>query len=262
MKRITVLFAAVLLVLPVLAGAEEKAKPVLDSFEKKISYALGADVGKYFSQLGDEVDFDLLVEGLTDGFNKAELALTQEEIIAVQTEFGQRLQAKQEAQLAELKKQNLEDGMAYLEENKKKDGVIVTESGLQYEILTKGEGAVPTPEDQVKVDYAGSLIDGTEFDSSIKRGQPVVFPVNQVIAGWSEALQLLPVGSKARLVIPSDLAYGEQGVPPQIPPNSVLVFEVTLHGIEEPMAEEAPEAEAPAVEAAEEAAAGEEKKAE
>ncbi len=257
MKRITVLFAAVLLVLPVLAGAEEKAKPVLDSFEKKISYALGADVGKYFSQLGDEVDFDLLVKGIEDGFTKAELALTQDEIVAVQTEFGERLQAKQAAKLEELKKQNLEDGKAFLEENKKKEGVVVTESGLQYEILTKGEGAIPTPEDQVKVDYVGSLIDGTEFDSSIKRGQPVIFGVNQVIAGWSEALGLLPVGTKARLVIPSELAYGEQGVPPQIPPNAVLVFEVTLHGIEAPMTEEPPVEEPPAEEAP-----AEEKKAE
>ena len=110
--------------------------------------------------------------------------------------------------------------------------MIVTESGLQYQFVTKGEGAVPKADDQVKVHYAGSLIDGTEFDSSIARGEPVVFGVNQVIAGWSEALQLIPVGSKIKLVIPSQLAYGEQGVMPKIEPNSVLVFDVELLGIE------------------------------
>lgn len=232
MKRIVVSLAACLVILPAMAMSEEKAKPALDTFEKKLSYAMGADVGKYFRGLGKDIDFETLVYGITDGFAESELALTQEEIVMVQQEFGARLQAKQAAELEAMKEKNLAAGKTYLEENKKKEGVVVTESGLQYEFLTKGEGALPKAEDQVKVDYVGTLIDGTEFDSSIKRGEPVVFGVGQVIPGWSEALQLIPVGSKVRLVIPSDLAYGEQGVMPKIEPNAVLVFEVTLHAIE------------------------------
>lgn len=124
-------------------------------------------------------------------------------------------------------------GEEFLAENKKKEGVVTTESGLQYEILEKGEGPMPKSTDRVKVDYVGTLIDGTEFDNSIKRGEPAIFGVDQVIPGWSEALQLMEVGSKCRLVIPSELAYGDRGAPPVIEPNSVLVFEVNLLAIEE-----------------------------
>lgn len=233
MKRIVVLFAVCLVVIPGLAGAADTAaKPKLESFNQKLSYAMGADVGKYFKGLGKEIEFETLIKGITDGYGEGELAMTQEEIIKVQKEFGAILQARQTAELEKMKEKNLTAGKAFLEENKKKKGVIVTASGLQYEFLTKGTGAIPKAADQVKVDYAGSLIDGTEFDSSIKRGEPVVFGVGQVIPGWSEALQLIPVGSKVRLVIPADLAYGDQGVMPKIEPNSVLVFEVNLLGIE------------------------------
>lgn len=250
MKRVIVLAAACLLTVPTFLFAEEKAEvKSLDTFEKKLGYAMGADVGKYFKGLGKDIDFESLIHGITDGFAGAELSLSQEELLAVQQEFGVRLQARQAAELEALKEKNLAAGSAYLEENKKKEGVIVTASGLQYEFITKGEGEMPKAEDQVKVDYVGTLVDGTEFDSSIKRGEPVVFPVNQVIPGWSEALQLIPVGSKVRLVIPSDLAYGEQGVMPQIQPNSVLTFEVTLHSIEKPQeAVEEQAAEQPAAE--------------
>jgi len=124
-------------------------------------------------------------------------------------------------------------GQAFLEENKKKEGVMVTESGLQYEVLKGADGPKPKESDTVKVDYIGTLVDGTEFDSSIKRGEPAVFGVGQVIPGWSEALQMMEVGSKYRVVIPSELAYGEAGAPPVIEPNSVLVFEIDLLGIEE-----------------------------
>jgi FKBP-type peptidyl-prolyl cis-trans isomerase len=250
MKRIIVLCAACLLITPVMAQAEEKAKPTLDTFEKKLSYAMGADVGKYFRGLGKDIDFETLVFGITDGYTEAELALNQEEIVMVQQEFGARLQAKKAAELEAMKEKNLAAGKTFLEENKMKEGVIVTESGLQYEFITKGDGPMPNIDDQVKVDYVGTLVDGTEFDSSIKRGEPVVFGVNQVIPGWSEALKLLPVGSKARLVIPSHLAYGEQGVMPKIEPNSVLVFEVTLHAIEGEQEEAKPEDEKKAVEEA------------
>jgi FKBP-type peptidyl-prolyl cis-trans isomerase len=235
MKRLVALFAACVVSIPGMLVAEEKAveKPNLEEFTQKLSYAMGTDVGRYFRGLGKEIDFEALVYGVTDGYTEAELALSQEEIVMVQKEFGAKLQARQAAELEAMKEKNLAAGKAFLEENKAKEGVMVTESGLQYQFVTKGEGPMPKPTDQVKVDYVGSLVDGTEFDSSIQRGEPVVFGVDQVIPGWSEALQLIPVGSKVRLVIPSDLAYGEQGVLPKIEPNSVLVFEVDLLGIEE-----------------------------
>lgn len=234
MKRFVAIFAACVVSIPgVLAAEEQVAKPALETFSKKLSYAMGTDVGRYFKGLGEDIDFDALVYGITDGYTGAELALSKEEIVTVQKEFGARLQAKQAAELEAMKAKNLAAGNAFLDENKKKEGVIVTESGLQYEFITKGEGPIPTATDQVKVDYVGTLVDGTEFDSSIKRGEPVVFGVDQVIPGWSEALQLIPVGSKVRLVIPPQIAYGEQGVMPRIEPNSVLVFEVDLLGIEE-----------------------------
>lgn len=233
MKRLTALFAACLISVPVMLFAQEAAeKPELETFSQKLSYAMGSDVGRYFNNLGDDIDFESLIRGISDGFAQAELAMSQEEIVMVQKEFGAKLQAKQMAELEAMKQKNLEAGIAYLEENKKKEGVIVTESGLQYQFITKGDGPLPGLEDQVKVDYVGSLIDGTEFDSSIAHGEPIVFAVNQVIPGWKEAMQLIPVGSKVRLVIPAELAYGEQGVMPKIEPNSVLVFEVELHSIE------------------------------
>lgn len=249
MKHIVALVAICLALLPGLGSAEEKSeKPKLDNFSNKLSYAMGTDVGKYFRGLGKEINFEALVYGLTDGYAGTELAMNQEEIVMVQKEFGAMLQARQAAELEQMKEKNKTAGAAYLEENKKKEGVLVTASGLQYQFIKKGEGAMPKPTDQVKVDYVGTLIDGTEFDSSIKRGEPVVFGVNQVIPGWSEALQLMPVGSKVKLAIPANLAYGEQGVMPKIEPNAVLLFEVDLLGIEAA----APEAAAP--EAAAEAA--------
>ncbi len=233
MKRIVALFGVWFLMVPGLLSAEEAVtKPALENFNKKLSYAMGADVGKYFKGLGEEIDFETLVYGMTDGYTGTELAMSQEDIIAVQKEFGMLLQARQAAELEAMKDKNMTAGNTFLEENKKKDSVVVTESGLQYEFIKKGEGEIPKATDQVKVDYVGTLVDGTEFDSSISRGEPVVFGVDQVIPGWGEALQLIPVGSKVRLVIPSDLAYGDQGVMPKIEPNSVLVFEVDLLGIE------------------------------
>jgi len=190
-------------------------------------------VGNYFKGIDDEIDFEALMQGLTDAFEGKDPKLGAEEIAAVQKEFGEKMQARQQEQMATMKEENKKKGEAYLDENKEKEGVVTTESGLQYEQLEKGEGPKPEATDKVKVDYVGTLIDGTEFDSSIKRGEPAIFGVNQVIPGWSEALQLMEVGSKYRLVIPAELAYGEKGAPPVIEPNSVLVFEVDLLGIEE-----------------------------
>ena len=141
------------------------------------------------------------------------------------------MQLKKQSQDAEKSKLLEQEGIAYLAENAKKEGVVTTESGLQYEVLTKGSGPSPTADDSVTVHYTGTLIDGTVFDSSVERGEPATFGVTQVIAGWTEALQLMSVGDKLRLVIPSDLAYGLRGAGPSIGPNSTLIFEVELLSI-------------------------------
>ncbi|MBT8329079.1 MAG: FKBP-type peptidyl-prolyl cis-trans isomerase [Desulfofustis sp.] len=235
----TVLFGLVILPLTA-SGADSAADRPLETNKDKVSYSIGLDLGKYLSNMKGKIDYELLKQGIDEGFSGAEPRLSQEEITSAQEEFAAALQAEQEAQLEEMKQKNSAAGQAYLEENKAKEGVVTTDSGLQYEVLAAGDGQKPTPEDTVKVDYVGTLIDGTEFDSSIARGEPVTFPVGQVIPGWTEILQLMPVGSKYRVTIPANLAYGEAGAPPVIEPNSVLIFEVELIGIEEPLTEAAP----------------------
>ena len=234
MKKIIGLLAAGMFLMPATILAEEKA--VQSPFEtetEKLSYSMGLDLGNYLKAMGSDLDLNTLKIGIEDGFSGAEPKMSKEEITAVQQAFAAKMKAQQEAQQVELLEKNQVAGQAFLEENKKKDGVMVTESGLQYQVLSEGEGPKPTAEDTVRVDYVGTLIDGTEFDSSIKRGEPAVFGVGQVIPGWSEALQLMGVGSKYRVVIPAELAYGETGAPPVIEPNSVLVFEIDLLAIEE-----------------------------
>jgi FKBP-type peptidyl-prolyl cis-trans isomerase len=200
-----------------------------ESFEDKVSYSMGFEVGNYFKETGSgDIQKDFLLEGIRDAYDGKAPALSEEEMASIKQQFAQKMQAEQMAQMEQMKAANLAAGEAFLAENKKKEGVIVTDSGLQYEVIKEGTGDKATAEDTVKVDYVGTLIDGTEFDSSIKRGEPAEFPVGQVIKGWSEALQLMNPGTKLRLVIPSELAYGEQGASGVIQPNSVLVFDVEL----------------------------------
>ncbi len=232
MKKILGGVLALSLLIPASLLAEEAKDGALASFEDKVSYSIGLDVGQSLQNLGDDIKLDLVIDGLQDGFKGNDPKLTKEEISVVQQEFAAKMQAKQQAKLGELKAKNAEAGAAFLAENKAKEGVKVTESGLQYEVLKEGDGPIPTATDRVKVDYVGTLINGKEFDSSIKRGQPAVFGVNEIIPGWTEALQLMKVGSKYRIVIPANLAYGENGAPPIIEPNSVLIFDVDLLGIE------------------------------
>jgi len=237
MKKILVCCAFALLVAPAgLLAAEKAADFKLETSKDKISYSMGLDLGGYLKNMGDKVDLELLKKGLEDGFTGAEPKLSQEEIAVVQEQFAAEMKADQEKKLAEMMEKNSTEGKAFLEANKKKEGVVVTASGLQYEVLTAGSGDKPKAGDTVKVDYVGTLVNGSEFDSSIKRGEPAVFTVNQVIPGWSEALQLMPVGSKYRVVIPAELAYGEKGASPVIQPNSVLVFEISLIEIQAPEA--------------------------
>ena len=207
------------------------AKELTNDVEK-LSYALGMDVAFSFKSLPTEVDADALIAGFTAIFNDETPVLGEKEFAETMQKFQMDMQKKSMEMQQEAAAQSKAAGEAYLAENKEREGVQVTESGLQYEVLVEGEGEMPTADSTVTVHYTGTLIDGTVFDSSVERGQPATFPLKGVIPGWTEALQLMSVGSKFRLTIPSHLAYGERGAGQQIAPNSTLIFEVELLGIE------------------------------
>lgn len=193
----------------------------------KVSYVIGTQIAQNFKQQGVVVNIEPLVAGLKDASAGKELALSSEEMQQVMAAFQQRMMAKQMAEQAEEAKKNLAEAQKFLEANKAKEGVKELPSGLQYKVITEGTGKTPTAEDTVRTNYRGTLIDGTEFDSSYKRNEPVEFPVNGVIKGWVEALQLMKEGAKWELYIPPNLAYGERARP-GIPPNSLLIFEIEL----------------------------------
>jgi len=197
----------------------------VETDDQKVSYGLGMMIGEQLKQFGD-VDFELFMQGLEAQNGDSETAITVQEAQAV---LQTRQQELVEAQRAEA---DAASG-AFLEENAARDEVTVTDSGLHYEVLEDSDGEKPALEDTVSVHYVGTLTDGTEFDSSIARGEPATFPLQGVIPGWTEGLQLMPVGSKYRFVIPSDLAYGDRGAPPTIGPGATLVFEVELLEITE-----------------------------
>ncbi len=215
-----------------LQAADAGKADELKTFEEKLSYSLGLDVGTYLKGIGEDLDYEHLEQGLNDAFHGNPAKLDQAQMQAVQAEFSQKMQAKQETQLKEMQEANKKAGDEYLAKNKEKKGVTVTESGLQYEVVKEGAGATPKAEDMVTVHYRGTTTDGTIFDDSYKRGEPVVFGVNQVIPGWTETLLLMKEGATFRVVIPPSLAYGEQGIPPTIEPNSVLLFDVELISVE------------------------------
>lgn len=196
-----------------------------ETVEQKASYGIGLQIGQQLknSQL-EGLDFEALKHGIADIMQNHKPAIEINELHEAMEVMHERAQAKQAEQAKEFAK----DGELFLEENAKKDNVKTTESGLQYEVLTEGTGAKPTQTDKVRVHYTGSLINGTVFDSSVARGEPAEFPLNAVIRGWTEGLQLMPVGSKYRFTIPYQLAYGEQGAGGAIPPYSTLVFDVEL----------------------------------
>lgn len=225
MKRIVFLLLVCFIAAP--AVAKE-----LKTDKEKVSYAIGMSIGSDMQRQELDLDVKLLTEGLSAAYSNQETLLNQEDMVKVLVAFQQKKQAELQAKATEISAKNKADGQKFMEENAGKQGVKTTASGLQYEVLTKGEGATPTANDKVTVNYRGTLVDGTEFDSSYKRGEPVSFPVSGVIAGWTEALQLMKEGDKFRLVIPSDLAYGERGAGQLIGPGSTLVFEVELIKVE------------------------------
>ena len=188
----------------------------------KFSYAIGLGIAQNLLSMGaKDIVVDDFAQAIKDVFGGKETAITHQEAREIVNKYFEELQEKMSAEA-------IEQGKAFLDENAKKEGIVTLPSGLQYEILEEGEGGKATAEDKVSCHYEGKLIDGTVFDSSYKRGEPATFGVNQVIPGWVEALQLMPAGSKWRLYIPSDLAYGAQGAGELIPPHSTLVFDVEL----------------------------------
>jgi len=203
----------------------------LDTEEKKLGYIIGMDIGKSLRDQGTDVDLDTLVEAIKATYKGEELALTTEQAGQIRKEYIEKRQAEQQAEAAVAGGTNLVEGQEFLAENATKEGVQTTASGLQYKVETMGTGPRPVATDTVKVHYRGTLLDGTEFDSSYARNEPISFGLNRVIAGWTEGVQLMPVGSKFMFYIAPDLAYGEGGGGP-IPPNSTLIFEVELLDIE------------------------------
>lgn len=233
MRRIAGIVFVVCLAVSGLANATDPGKALeLKSFKDKLSYSIGINMGSYLNGVSEDLDYDRVLLGLQNGFDGSKSLLSMEEMQKVQKEFAQKMKVKQEAQLKAMQEKNKKAGDEYLAKNKTKKGVIVTDSGLQYEVIKEGTGAKPKVEDTVKVHYKGAKIDGTVFDDSNKRGEPAIFGVTQVIPGWTEILQLMKEGASYRVVIPSALAYGQQGAPPMIEPNSVLVFDVDLISIE------------------------------
>jgi FKBP-type peptidyl-prolyl cis-trans isomerase FklB len=215
----------------VMSQAMSQGKRELKTQKDSVSYAIGLDIGKRLKQQSVEIDAALVARGIKDADSDSTRLLSEVQAESVVNAFQQQMAAKLDSARKALGKKNKVDGVAFLTENKKKEGVIVLPDGLQYKVLKEGNGKKPKAEETVTVNYRGSLIDGTEFDSSIKRGEPSTFRVNGVIKGWTEALQLMPVGSKWQLFIPSELAYGERGAGEVIPPNSTLIFEVELLSI-------------------------------
>lgn len=200
----------------------------LESDMDRLSYTVGMDIGNSLAEQGLELDLDLLIEALRASFNGEETLLTREEALAERDKFMQRRQQELADQQALDAQRNLEEGQAFLAQNAERDDITVTESGLQYRVMTEGDGASPEATDQVTVHYRGTLLNGTEFDSSYARGEPATFALNQVIPGWTEGVQLMQEGDKYEFFIPADLAYGEQGRPGPIGPNATLIFEVEL----------------------------------
>ncbi len=238
MKQFILIFAAFSLALPLFG--EEKS-PQLKDQKDKVSYSIGLNIGFNLGRQNVQVNPDLLAAGIKDAI-AGKPQLNTDQVKEVMAAFEKDMQQKQKA----AGEKNASEGAKFLEENKKKEGVKTTASGLQYKVIKEGTGPQPKETDTVTVNYRGTLINGTEFDSSYKRGQPATFPLNGVIKGWTEGLQLMKTGSKYQVFVPPNLAYGDRNVGPDIAPNSTLIFEVELLGVKPPQSAASP-APAPAV---------------
>jgi FKBP-type peptidyl-prolyl cis-trans isomerase FklB len=224
MKALVISITLAALSAPLLA----EDRPALKDTKDKVSYSIGLDIGGTFKKNKMDINTDALAAGIRDAASGAKPLMTQEEVQQVMTEFSKDMTEKSKVARDEAAQKNKTEGDKFLADNKGKPDVKTTASGLQYKVIKEGSGTPPKAGDTVEVNYRGTLIDGTEFDSSYKRGQSASFPVNAVIKGWTEALQLMKPGSKYELVIPPNLAYGERGAGQDIGPNATLKFEVEL----------------------------------
>jgi FKBP-type peptidyl-prolyl cis-trans isomerase len=240
MKHAVMVLMILLLVLP---GCSDSAKSnkgedetdtaiSFDTDKQKESYVVGHDIARNFSRLLAVLDIDYFVKGFKDGAANKALPVSDEEKQKIVTQVRQKVTERDQQEREKLGKKNQAEGEKFLKENAQKQGVTVTPSGLQYMVLKEGDGPKPTPQDFVKVHYRGTLIDGSEFDNSQKRGEPLLINPDRVIKGWGEGLRLMKVGSKYRFFLPSDLAYGERGMGVKIGPHAVLIFDVELLSIE------------------------------
>ncbi len=226
-----VFWAAILCTLLVTVHAYgEEPGPLKDS-KDKVSYAIGLDVGNALKRQSVDINPDIFMRGVKDALSGGKKLLTDEEVRETMTAFTKELAAKQAEARKELGEKNKKEGEAFLAENKKKEGVRTLPDGLQYKVIAEGKGISPKATDTVTVNYRGTFVDGKEFDSSYKRGQPATFAVNGVIPGWTEALQMMKEGAKWQLFIPANLAYGERGAGGVIGPNATLIFDVELLSI-------------------------------
>lgn len=214
------------------AKAADSAAASFKNEDQKASYAIGLRMGEGFARDLQEMDLDMYFKGVEHGFKGGKPMLSPEEVIATMQALQARKMEQQQQEMAKVAEANKTASADFLAKNKARKEVVTTASGLQYEVIKKGEGEMPDANDKVKVHYHGTLPDGSVFDSSIERGEPISFAVNGVIKGWTEALQLMHVGDKWKLYIPADLAYGARGAGPKIGPNQALVFEVELLGVE------------------------------
>jgi FKBP-type peptidyl-prolyl cis-trans isomerase FklB len=212
--------------------AADAPKPEVSSEMQQVSYSIGVDLGRNMKKQGFDMNVASLSKGIQDGFSGQQTLLTDEKMKEVLMKFQKDFVAKKNAELAQLGQTNLEKGQKFLADNKSKPGVVTLASGLQYKIISPGTGQKPVATDSVTVDYTGRLIDGKVFDSSEKQGKPITFKVDQVIPGWTEVLQLMPVGSTWEVYIPANLAYGAQAVGPMIGPNETLVFNIHLISVQ------------------------------
>jgi FKBP-type peptidyl-prolyl cis-trans isomerase FklB len=208
--------------------AKTKPEPVLKTDQDKVNYGIGVSMAKNLKQQKIEVNVDLLVKGLRDELSGGELLMTEADLHKTMRAFQDELRQKHMKARKMAMEDNKKEGEAFLAENQKKEGVKTLPSGLQYKILKAGEGKKPAEANTVEVNYRGTLINGTEFDSSFRTAEPATFKLDGVIPGWREALKLMPEGSKWQIVVPSALAYGERGSPPAIGPNATLIFEIEL----------------------------------